>query len=283
MDQPFNSACLKRVFISLLALSLCTSGFVGQALAEDNGEASSTGTDIKIEGDLFTKKRPPRPTSHVMAKLGQTLQLSQEQKASLEKIQMEGKSKAVSLKSQLSKRRQEMLDYLSSTDAREEKANQMQHELAQLQEELSQLRITTWFQMRKILTPQQLETLSNFRARMMKQRNSSGNISREQGREKNGRLPDPSDLSGPGGRFSGTPGNQLPNPGLLNRPGFFQGPNAGNDANRPGGFRENGSRIPRSDLPPENSDRHEITSSPRETGPPHSDDMILSGLTGELF
>jgi len=111
--------------------------------------------------------------SGMMEQLG----LSAEQKQKVKALMLEGKTQSQTLSQQVQTKRQALMQYLKSSNASESKARAMNAEINDLQKQLSDLRLKTWFGMRSILTPEQLQKLSQ-----MKPKHSGGmNESRRPG------------------------------------------------------------------------------------------------------
>jgi Spy/CpxP family protein refolding chaperone len=149
-----NRNLLKFTALFLLPWALSLSAAPSMA---DPGQRSGY---MQERGDL----RPNRAAfaerhAQIMSQLG----LTPEQQAQFKALREQGKSQGQDLRQQLHSRRQGLMEYLKSPDATETRALQMQSEMNTLQSQMSTQRIHTWFQMRKILTPEQLQKLNQLK------------------------------------------------------------------------------------------------------------------------
>jgi periplasmic protein CpxP/Spy len=99
--------------------------------------------------------------SEMMEQLG----LSAEQKQKVKALMEQGKSQSQALNQQLKTKRQAMMQYLQSPNASEATARSMNAEISDIQKNLSELRLKTWFGMRSILTPEQLQKLNQMKGK----------------------------------------------------------------------------------------------------------------------
>lgn len=131
------------------------------------------------------------------------LGLTDEQMTKLKTTQQESMAEARKIQQQARERRKALMEYIASPEAKEEKASVMQRELNENLEALAQLRLRSWFKMRSILTPEQLQKLVSERKQRMQQMRP--------GQQQSG-----------GGQMGG-PGSRRFGPGGLNPQGFGQG------------------------------------------------------------
>ncbi|HEY9745749.1 MAG TPA: Spy/CpxP family protein refolding chaperone [Oculatellaceae cyanobacterium] len=89
------------------------------------------------------------------------LNLSEEQQARIKTIREQGKAQGKALHEEIRAKRRELMTYLKSPNASEAKALAIQSEIDALQAKLSAKRIHVWFQMREVLTPEQLKQLQS--------------------------------------------------------------------------------------------------------------------------
>lgn len=93
----------------------------------------------------------------------QKLGLTDAQVKALESARSADREKASQLKSQLMNKKKALMQYMGSTNANKAQAMTMQDEILRLEKQLSEMRINSWFDMREILTPEQLETMKTMR------------------------------------------------------------------------------------------------------------------------
>jgi Spy/CpxP family protein refolding chaperone len=95
----------------------------------------------------------------------QEMGFTQEQMDQIKAIQQKAHSQAQPLKQTLEQKRKEMMEYVSSPGATEAQALSKQREFAQLQNQLSELRIKTWFKMKDVMSPEQLQRYTQLHQR----------------------------------------------------------------------------------------------------------------------
>ncbi len=93
----------------------------------------------------------------------QQLGLTQEQAEKLRAIKEQGRAQSKALHQQLRSKRQALMQYIQSSNANESKAMAMQTELNRLQGEMSALRLKTFFQMRAMMTPEQMQKMQQMK------------------------------------------------------------------------------------------------------------------------
>ena len=139
---------------TLLALPLALSLWGPAAMANPNSGHMHGMTQER--GDL----RPNRAAfaerhAQMMSQLG----LTPEQQAQFKTLREQGKGQGKELHQQMQAKKQSLMEYLKSPNATEAHAMEIQAEISALQNQMSTQRIHTWFQMRQILTPEQLQKL----------------------------------------------------------------------------------------------------------------------------
>jgi Spy/CpxP family protein refolding chaperone len=134
------------------ALSLYTP--VGMAQPPQRGGPNHAQGDFQLKRAQFEERH-----EQIMSQLG----LTAEQQSQLKALREQGKNEAKERYQQLRVKRHNLMTYLKSPKATEERALQLQNEVNALQNQMSAQRIHTWFQMRKILTPEQLQKLERLK------------------------------------------------------------------------------------------------------------------------
>jgi Spy/CpxP family protein refolding chaperone len=122
---------------------------------------------------------PPQATGHIQAEgpdqpgggshrppLMQQLGLSQEQSQKLKALMQQGRTQSQALHQQLRTKRQALMQYLQSPDATESNARALNGEINDIQRQLSELRLKTWFGMRAQMTPEQLQKLDRMKGQL---------------------------------------------------------------------------------------------------------------------
>lgn len=96
------------------------------------------------------------------------LNLTPEQRGKIETIRAQGQERTRAQREQLMTRRQELHQLIRSASATRDQALAKQREVNALQNQLAEARVSTWFEMRAVLTPEQLSQLES--AKMQKPR-----------------------------------------------------------------------------------------------------------------
>ncbi len=100
----------------------------------------------------------------------QDLGLSQDQMAKMKALHEQGKTQSQALHQQLKTKRQALMQYMQSPDANEAKARALHSDMDNIQRQLGEMRIKSWFQMRQIMTPEQVQKMQQMRQVRMQQR-----------------------------------------------------------------------------------------------------------------
>jgi Spy/CpxP family protein refolding chaperone len=106
-------------------------------------------------------------------RLKSVLNLSAEQMTAIATIQEEGRTEASRLKAELRAKRHTMMAYVSSASADQGKAMEHLQGVEAIRTQLSALRLRTWFQIRDVLTPEQLQRLQTLREKRPKRSSQS--------------------------------------------------------------------------------------------------------------
>lgn len=133
----------------------------GERPPQHGAHSMGKGHPQQVGGPRQQGQRPAR-RSQMMEQLG----LSAEQKQKVKALMEQGKGQSKSLNEQLKTKRQAMMQYLQSPNASEAKAKSMNNEINDIQRQLSELRLKTWFDMRSILTPEQLQKLNQMKGKL---------------------------------------------------------------------------------------------------------------------
>lgn len=91
------------------------------------------------------------------------LGLSPDQAQKIQAIKQQGREQSKVLDQQLHTKRQALMQYLQSPTANESQARAMNAEINTLQKQLSELRLKSWFSMRAIMTPEQLQKMKQLK------------------------------------------------------------------------------------------------------------------------
>jgi len=109
--------------------------------------------------------RPSPEARHQM--MMQQMGLTSEQAEKMKALREQGKAQSQALQQQLKTKRQAMMQYMQSPDATEAQARRMHNELNDLQRQMGEQRIKSWFQMRTFLTPEQMQKMQQMRQQRM--------------------------------------------------------------------------------------------------------------------
>lgn len=95
----------------------------------------------------------------------QQLGLSQQQSQKIKALMQQGRTQSQALHQQLKTKRQALMQYLQSPDANESKARSLNAEINDIQRQLSELRLKTWFGMRAQMTPEQIQKMNQMKGK----------------------------------------------------------------------------------------------------------------------
>lgn len=95
----------------------------------------------------------PKERTEMLKKIG----MSDEQLNEVDAIRKQAEGEASVIRQKLDAEREGLHSYMMSSKATETEALARQADISRLQAELKQVRIKTWFKMRGVMTPQQLE------------------------------------------------------------------------------------------------------------------------------
>lgn len=145
---------LKAAFLAVpLALMLCP-----VAGAET---PSGAGADARHGRLTAQSQGSANPRQQFATELG----LSPEQSRKVDAIMAQGREQSRVLRQQLQAKRHTMMQYLQSSSANEAQARTLNSDMNDLQRQLGEVRLKTWFAMRSQLTPEQLDKLKALKAR----------------------------------------------------------------------------------------------------------------------
>ncbi len=151
--------------LPLAFLLCCASGFT----AAYAGEGASG-----YSGQLIAQSASAKAAADKHSQMEQALGLSPEQAQKVKAIMAHGKSQSEVLRRQLKTKREAMMRYVQSPSANEAGARSLNAEINELQRQLGEIRLKTWFSMRAELTPEQLEKLKALKAQRKSQRPAGG-------------------------------------------------------------------------------------------------------------
>ncbi len=104
------------------------------------------------------------------------LGLTEQQQSQLKTIKEQGRQNSKTIHQNVKSKRQALMDYMASPEASEAKAKSMNQEIGDLMHQMSEQRISSVFQMKDILTPEQFTQLMEKKKQHMEQRkNNRGN------------------------------------------------------------------------------------------------------------
>lgn len=136
----------KSLWTPVLALALLAAPAALPAMADPEG------------GD-----RGPGRAEHHMNRLFDRLHLTAEQKQKLQAIRTRERENKRAQHQALGKKWQELSALMRSASSTREQALAKQREINQLQAQLAESRVSTWFEMRAVLTPEQLKELATIK------------------------------------------------------------------------------------------------------------------------
>jgi len=174
---------MKKLSLSLLAGSLCLSAMLPLAASAEGSATTGPGTkqgynkqhrpdfaNMTPEQQQAWKAKKEAHHQKMMDELG----LTPDQASKIKTIREQNHSQAKSIHDQLQGKRKNLMEYMSSDNADPNKAKSMQQDIDQLQGQLSDLRMNTWFEMKKNLTPEQLTKMQTLRDQHQQNRGQGG-------------------------------------------------------------------------------------------------------------
>ncbi len=106
----------------------------------------------------------------MMESMFERLNLSAEQRDKIKSLRRQGQERTKAQREQLNAKRQELHQLVRSVGASRDQAIAKQREVNALQNQLSEARMTSWFDMRAVLTPEQLAQLAQLDPRKRQRR-----------------------------------------------------------------------------------------------------------------
>jgi len=91
------------------------------------------------------------------------LNLTAEQREKIKTLRQQGQERTKAQREQLVTKRKELHELVRSAGSTREQAIAKQREVNALQDQLSEVRLSTWFEMRAVLTPEQVKQLSELK------------------------------------------------------------------------------------------------------------------------
>lgn len=162
---PFRRA----VFLAVpLVLMLCP--LTGFAAAFDSAPVSSCGMLLAAAPHSGGGSGPSESPSERHQRYVEALGLSPEQSRKVQAIMSQGRAQGKALRAQLATKQQQMMRNLQSADANEAQARALNSEINDLQRQISEVRLKTWFAMRAELTPEQLVKLKEYKEKRRAER-----------------------------------------------------------------------------------------------------------------
>lgn len=158
----------KAVFLAVpLVLMLCP--LTGFAAAFDSASGSSCGMLLAAASDSGGSDRSESPSERHQRYV-EALGLSPEQSRKVKAIMSQGRAQSKALRDQLAAKQQQMMLQLQSGNANEAQARALNSEINDLQRQISEVRLKTWFSMRAELTPEQLVKLKEYKEKRRAER-----------------------------------------------------------------------------------------------------------------
>jgi len=159
--NPFKATAFLAVPTALLLMAqpVFAESFQGAGNGQDFGRFNG-GQNYIAQGQVpgNSQARPDRQQQMI-----QQLGLSPDQTEKVKGIMQQGKAQSQALHQQLRAKRQAMMKYLQSPEANESQARSMNADINDLQRQLSEIRLKSWFAMRSQMTPEQLQKMSQMK------------------------------------------------------------------------------------------------------------------------
>ena len=146
-----------------LALMLCSTPGVAFAYETDG-----------INGQLISEGPATKSPVDAHAQMERDLGLNPEQAQKVNATMQQGRAQSAALRQQLKAKREAMMRYVQSPSATEAGARNLNAEMNELQRQLGEIRLKTWFSMRSQLTPAQLEKLKALKGQRKSQKPQGG-------------------------------------------------------------------------------------------------------------
>jgi len=103
------------------------------------------------------------PHGAMMDRMFDRLNLTDEQKEKIKTLRQQGQERTKAQREQLMTKRRELNELVRSANSSREQAIAKQREVNTLQNQLAEARMNTWFDMRAVLTPEQLSQLEQLK------------------------------------------------------------------------------------------------------------------------
>jgi Spy/CpxP family protein refolding chaperone len=158
----------------------------------ESGSENMTPDDWTVLSQNASGGFQGRPGEHRQQAIKQ-MGLTPDQLQRVKDIQDQAKIQSQAIQAQLKAKRQALMSYMQSPDANEAQARVLLNDLHNLQKQVSELRLKTYFQMRAHLTPEQMQ-----RFHQMHRHHGQMDGGNSGGRR----------FQGPGGRFNGPGGGK---------------------------------------------------------------------------
>jgi Spy/CpxP family protein refolding chaperone len=174
MNQHY---AMNKIALSLLAGTVCLSTILPLGAFAAGGPSPGQGYRQRPDFGNMTSDQKQNWQAQKDAhhqKMMDELGLTPDQASKIKTIREQNHSQAKSLHDQLQGKRQSLMEYMSSDSADPAKAKAMQQDIDQLQGQLSTLRMNTWFEMKKNLTPEQLSKMQALREQHHQNRGQGG-------------------------------------------------------------------------------------------------------------
>lgn len=137
----------KSLWTPVLALALLAAPAAMPAMADPGGRGA----------------HPGKAEHHMNRMFGQ-LNLTADQKSRMQAIRAKNRDANKAAHASLGKKWQELSALMRSASSTRDQALSKQREINALQAQLAESRVSTWFEMRAILTPEQLKQLESIKA-----------------------------------------------------------------------------------------------------------------------
>lgn len=162
--NPMQALAVLAIPAALLLLSVPAQAdpFQGGDAGQSFGSSPQSGRHFQQEGPNQQGGQMQGQDRH--EQMMQQLGLSPEQRQKIKAIMQQGRTESQALHQQLKAKRQALMQYLQSSDANETRARSLNAEINDIQRQLSELRLKTWFAMRSLMTPEQIQKLGQMKS-----------------------------------------------------------------------------------------------------------------------
>jgi Spy/CpxP family protein refolding chaperone len=163
--KPQEERMFSRSFISLKTMAVLQALLFASCVLSTIAAPAASGSKSTPIAAVHEKKGAAFGCRGEHQLIFSQLKLSPKQTEAIQAIGQEGRQKSEGLKNQLRTKRHALMQYLHTNNAALSPALALNNEVNQIQQQIGELRLKTFFAMRSQLTPEQLQQFQKLKAR----------------------------------------------------------------------------------------------------------------------